>query len=125
MEPERRRHTLHRLILFLMEYKWGFGAAFILSVGGNLLALIGPQLSGQAVDVIEKGLAAGHIEFERVVTICLWMLFFYCLSSILTYILSAWMLKISKQISLRLRREVFDRLCHCRSVILTNMRSEI
>lgn len=110
MEPERRRHTLHRLILFLMEYKWGFAAAFILSVGGNLLALIGPQLSGQAVDVIEKGLAAGHIEFERVVTICLWMLFFYCLSSILTYILSAWMLKISKQISLRLRREVFDRL---------------
>lgn len=110
MEPERRRHTLRRLIQFLLEYKWGFAVAFVLSVGGNLLALIGPQLSGQAVDVIEAGLAAGHIAFEEVLRICLWMLFFYVLSSILTYILSAWMLQISKRISLRLRKEVFDRL---------------
>lgn len=110
MEPKRRRHTLRRLILFLSEYKWGFAAAFILSVGGNLLMLVGPQLSGQAVDVIGQGLSAGHIEFGQVAAICLRLLFFCCLSSILTYVLSAWMLKISKRISLRLRGEVFDRL---------------
>lgn len=110
MEPERRRHTLRRLVLFLMEYRWGFAAAFVLSVGGNVLALVGPQLSGQVVDVIERGAADGRIDFGRVAAICLWMLFFYALSSVLTYVLSAWMLRISKRISLRLRQEVFDRL---------------
>ncbi|MCI8401832.1 MAG: ABC transporter ATP-binding protein [Lachnospiraceae bacterium] len=110
MAPERRRHTLLRLMRFLMEYRMGFAVALILSVGGNLFALIGPQLSGQAIDVIEKGLAAGKVEIGEVFTVCMWMLLFYLLSSVLGYILSAWMIRISKRISLRLRKDVFDRL---------------
>ena len=110
LTPEKRRHTLRRLLRFLMEYRLGFAVALILSVGGNLFALIGPQLSGQAIDVIEKGLTGGSVDLEQVGRICVQMLLFYLFSSVLTYILSVWMIQVSKRISIRLREDVFNRL---------------
>ena len=50
--------------------------ALVLSVGGNLFALIGPQLSGQAIDVIEKGLTGGGVDLGQVGRICVQMLVF-------------------------------------------------
>lgn len=110
LTPEKRRHTLRRLLRFLMEYRLGFAVALILSVGGNLFALIGPQLSGQAIDVIEKGLTEGGVDLGQVSRICMQMLLFYLFSSLLTYILSVWMIQVSKRISIRLREDVFNRL---------------
>ncbi len=110
LAPERRRHTMKRLLHFLARYKWGFAVALILSIGGNLFALIGPELSGQAIDVIEAGAGGVGVNMERVIAICLKMLAFYAASSVLTYLLATWMLHLSKRISVRLREEVFDRL---------------
>lgn len=110
LAPERRRHTMKRLLQFLGRYKWGFVVALFLSIGSNLFALIGPELSGQAIDVIEAGAGGVGVDMERVVSICLKMLIFYAASSVLSYILATWMLYLSKRISVRLRDDVFDRL---------------
>ncbi len=110
LAPERRRHTMKRLMQFLGRYKWGFVVALLLSIGSNLFALIGPELSGQAIDVIEAGAGGVGVDMERVVSICLKMLAFYAASSVLGYVLATWMLYLSKRISVRLRDEVFDRL---------------
>ncbi len=110
LAPERRRHTLKRLIRFLGRYKWGFAVALLLSVGSNMFALIGPELSGQAVDVIEAGAGGAGVDLDKVVSICIKMFAFYAASSVLSYLLATWMLYLSKRISVRLREDVFDRL---------------
>ena len=76
LAPERRRHTIKRLMQFLGRYKWGFAVALLLSIGSNLFALIGPELSGQAIDVIEAGAGGVGVDMERVISICLKMLAF-------------------------------------------------
>ncbi len=109
MAPERKRSIMKRLGKFMLDYKGALAFALILSIGSNLFALIGPRLSGKAIDVIEAGMG-GSMDFGKVGMYCLWMLGFYILSSGLNYALSAWMLRLSKEISVRLRREVFQSL---------------
>ena len=46
---------LIRLWKYLYHYKWMLLLAATLSIGGNLLALVGPKLSGFAIDAIEPG----------------------------------------------------------------------
>lgn len=41
-----------RLSKYLMRYKYLMAAALFLSIAGNVFALIGPKLSGQAIDAI-------------------------------------------------------------------------
>ena len=59
-----KRGTLLRLAVYLLHYKWYLLAAIVMTVGSNLFALIGPMLSGYAVDAIEPGL--GKVVFEKV-----------------------------------------------------------
>ncbi|MFR1373893.1 MAG: hypothetical protein ACLSA0_28170 [Eisenbergiella massiliensis] len=60
--------TLIRLGGYLLHYKWYLAAALVLTVGSNLFALIGPMLSGYAVDAIEPG--PGKVNFGRVFLFC-------------------------------------------------------
>ena len=64
MKTEGKKGTLLRLGGYLMRYKWHLAGAMALTVGSNLFALIGPLLSGYAVDAIEPG--AGKVIFGRV-----------------------------------------------------------
>ena len=50
-----KKGTLLRLGGYLMRYKWYLVGAVALTVGSNLFSLIGPLLSGYAVDAIEPG----------------------------------------------------------------------
>jgi len=102
-----KKATLLRLTLYLMQYKWLLLVAFILTVGSNLLALIGPMLSGDAVDAI---VGVGKVQFEKVFYYAAWMVAFYLVSSLLSYWLSILMITISKKVVKRMRKDVFDKL---------------
>lgn len=90
-----------------MQYKWLLLVAFMLTVGSNLLALIGPMLSGYAVDAI---VGVGKVQFEKVFYYAAWMVAFYLVSSLLSYWLSILMITISKKVVKRMRKDVFDKL---------------
>ena len=100
--------TLLRLGGYLMHYKWYLTAAFALTIGSNLFALIGPMLSGYAVDAIEPG--AGRVDFSRVFYYAAWMAGFYVVSSIFSYLLQVLMIAISRKVVYRMRRDVFEKL---------------
>lgn len=106
-QAKNKKTTLLRLTLYLMQYKWLLLVAFILTVGSNLLALIGPMLSGYAVDAI---VGAGEVQFEKVFYYAGWMVAFYLVSSVLSYWLSVLMITISKKVVKRMRKDVFDKL---------------
>ncbi|WP_330373760.1 ABC transporter ATP-binding protein [Niameybacter massiliensis] len=106
-QAKDKKATLIRLTLYLMQYKWLLLIAFILTVGSNLLALIGPMLSGYAVDAI---VGVGKVQFNKVFYYAGWMIVFYLVSSMLSYWLSVLMITISKKVVKRMRKDVFDKL---------------
>ena len=99
---------LWRLGKYLWQYKGLLALALILTVGSNLFSLIGPMLSGYAVDAIEPG--KGSVAFGRVFYYAGWMVAFYIMSSVFTYVLRRIMIAISRSVVKKMRQDVFDRL---------------
>lgn len=107
-KPKNKKKTLKRLGIYISQFKWWFIIALILTVISNACALVGPMLSGYAIEAIEKG--KGAVDFEQVFFYAILMIIFYIISTILSFILSLLMIKISKKIIYRLRKDCFDSL---------------
>lgn len=104
----QRRHTIVRLGRYMMQYQWLLILALMMTIGSNLFALIGPMLSGYAIDAIEPGL--GKVDFARVFHYAGWMAGFYVVSAVLSYTLSVLMITISRKVVYRMRKDVFDKM---------------
>lgn len=107
-KPKNRKGTILRLLVYMMQYKYLLLLALVLTIGSNLLSLVGPMLSGYAIDAIEPG--AGRVIFDRVFYYAGLMVLFYLVSSILSYLLSVLMIHISRKVVYRMRKDVFHRL---------------
>ena len=107
-KPRDRKGTILRLQEYMMQYKLLLGLALGLTIVSNLLSLVGPMLSGYAIDAIEPG--AGRVAFERVFYYAGLMVLFYIASSVLSYLLAVLMIHISRKVVYRMRKDVFDRL---------------
>jgi ATP-binding cassette subfamily B multidrug efflux pump len=103
-----KKRTLKRLFGYLLQYKRLVILAMVLGVSGNILALFSPMLSGYAIHYIEPG--KGAVDFEKVIYYIFVMLLAFLASSLLTYLLTIIMLKIGKNVSYQLRKDVFDSL---------------
>lgn len=99
---------LRRLWGYLYQNKWLLLAAFVLSLAGNLLALVGPKLSGYAIDAMQPG--AGMVDFQTVFHYAWQMLLCYLASSVLSYLLAALMVHIGCKVVSRMRRDVYGHL---------------
>lgn len=60
----KKTAILSRLLPYLLRYKMLLITCILLSIGGNLLALAGPYVSGLAVDAMELG--TGKVDFSSV-----------------------------------------------------------
>ena len=103
-----KKGTLLRLGGYLMRYKWYLVGAVALTVGSNLFSLIGPLLSGYAVDAIEPG--PGKVIFDKVFYYAAWMAGFSVVSSIFSYLLQVLMITISRKVVYQMRKDVFEKL---------------
>jgi ATP-binding cassette subfamily B protein len=102
-----RRGTLLRLWGYLYQFKWLLVLAVILTIASNLFALVGPLLSGYAIDAIQIG--KGRVAFEKVFYYCSLMVGFYVASAILSYGISRLMIYLSQKIAFRLRKDLFEK----------------
>ena len=107
LPKKNRRAVAARLARYYMMYKWRVAAAFALMLGSNLFALLGPWLSGKAIDAIDS--PAG-VDFAAVGFYCLLMAVFYVVSAGLSYLLSVLMVKLSQRIVKTMRQDVFDKI---------------
>ena len=73
--PGRKRATLLRLCRYVMCFRFRVILALLLTVLSNYFGLMGPYLSGLAVDSI--GSKAGTVQFPLVFRYCLFMALFY------------------------------------------------
>ncbi len=103
-----RIRVIRRLGGYLLRYKALIAVILVFMIASNLFALIGPRLSGYAIDAIEPG--RGQVDFPAVTKYCILMLIFYIAAAILSYINAILMIRLSQRITKTMRREVFDHL---------------
>ena len=108
--PARQKKTylLGRLWRYLSRHKLLIAAALLCMLASNLFGLFGPKLSGNAIDAM--GVGAGDVDFPRVFTYVALMAAFYLMSGLLSYVLSLLMIRLSRQVIYRMRKDVFDKL---------------
>ena len=101
-------HILRRLARFLRPYALPLTLCLGLTVLSSLLALAAPLLSGRAVDAV--GTVPGAVDFPGVFRACGGMLACYALSSLLSYAVSARLIRVGQSVSRDLRKAAFDRM---------------
>ena len=80
----------------------------ILSVSSSSLALYGPKLSGTALDAI--GLGTGKVDFETVFSCVTWMIVFYLVSVLLSYLMRLVVTVIARKTAKQMRHDIFANL---------------
>ena len=106
--PGRKRATLLRLCRYVMRFRFWVILALLLTVLSNYFGMMGPYLSGLAVDSI--GSEAGAVQFPLVFRYCLFMALFYVASALLSYLLSMIMITISRKVTYQMRSDIFNKL---------------
>lgn len=108
LDKKTRRKVLLRLGGYLWRCKWLVLAAFVLMVSSNLFALIGPKLSGAAINAIDLG--SGHVDFDAVFKYAGLMVLSYFGSAVLSLGLALLLVQLGQKITYTLRREIFNKL---------------
>ncbi|MDO5009579.1 MAG: ABC transporter ATP-binding protein [Intestinibacter bartlettii] len=107
-KEQSTKYILKRMSKYLYKYKFTIIISIILTIVSNIFALVGPMLSGYAIEVIEKG--KGNIDFSKIFYYAFLMIVFYICSSILSYIISIIMVKTARNVVYSLRKDAFDTL---------------
>ena len=108
MNKPGKKAAFFRLLKYFSQYKRLVAAALFFAVVGNVLALVAPVLSANAINAIDT--QSGVVDMDAVLFYCIAMAVCYVLSSAFTYALTFTMTKLSRNISRKMREEVFDKL---------------
>ena len=108
VKPKDARGTLLRMLSYLSAYKYLLLLVIGLSFVSNILSLLGPSYAGAAINEADAG--AGLVNFQRVFYYAKRMLAVYIGSSLLTVVINALMLYISKWVGRKMRKDVFEKL---------------
>ena len=103
-----KAHTMLRLCRYLLRFKWWLLLALALTVSSNVLGLMGPFLSGKAIDNMQLG--RGQVNFPGVLRYGGYMLLFFIASSALSYLLTMIMIIVSRKVTYSLRADIFNKL---------------
>lgn len=98
--------TAKRLLKYVLNEWKLFLFTLFLVITSNFLVLMGPKLSGQAIDTLTKI----PINFNETYVKVSFMLVAYIGSALLTYISSRVMIRISERIIIRMRQDTFDKI---------------
>ena len=102
------KELFRRLWAYIGRNRYLLVMALVLSSCSSVLALLGPKLSGRAINAIEPG--AGKVDFATVWQCVSLMVVCYILSALLSYLLNIVMIRLSRRISRQMRHDVFEKL---------------
>ena len=85
--PKDTKGTLKRMLSYLGAYKFLLALIILLSIAGNVLALLGPDFAGKAIN--EAAAGTGKVNFTNVTYFAKRMLLCYLLSSAVTFSVTA------------------------------------
>lgn len=104
---EKTSVVLLKMWRYLAKYRFIIVFAAALSVLGNALGLVSPRLSGAAINAIE--LKTG-VDFPVVIRYVILMIVLAAVSSAISWALSAIMIRLSRNVVSKMRKDLFDHL---------------
>ncbi len=107
-KPKDTKGTLLRMLRYVGDFKWLLALVLVLCLTSNVLALLGPDLAGKAINAAAAG--KGKVDFNQVYYYAKRMLIFYLSSSALSISINIMMMYVSRQIAKKMRKDVFDKL---------------
>lgn len=99
---------LKRLWQYLGRYRLLLVLAMVLVVLTNALSLVGPKLSGLAIDAI--GIGSGQANFNQVLFYTGLMALSYLASAMAAYLLNRVTVRLTRNTTYKMRKDVFDKL---------------
>ncbi len=107
-KPRNKKYVFKGLWNYLKAHIGWLILALILTISGNIFALIGPYLSGKAVNAMKLG--EGRVDFDSVYRYAGLMALFYLGNAVFSYVLARLMQWIAKRIVKDMRNDVMDKL---------------
>ncbi len=104
-KARNKKYVLRRLWDYLYFFKARLFLALFLTLVANALSLVGPYLTGRTITAMEGG-----VDFPRVFFFAGLMIVFYIASTIMSYILAVTMIRISKNVVYKMRKDLFEKL---------------
>ena len=104
---EKTSVVLMKLWRYLDKYRLIILFAALLSIVGNSLGLVSPRLSGAAINAIED---ARGVQFPVVIRYVVLMIAVAGLSALINWGLSAIMIRLSRSVVSKMRKDLFDHL---------------
>ena len=104
---EKTSVVLLKMWRYLAKYRFIIVFAAVLSILGNALGLLSPKLSGEAIKAIE--LETG-VDFPVVIRYVLLMIGVAAASSLISWGLSAIMIRLSRNVVSKMRKDLFDHM---------------
>lgn len=99
---------LKRMWKYLGHYRSLLILAMLLLILTNALSLVGPKLSGLAIDAI--GIKKGQADFEKVFQFAGLMAVCYIGSAFFSYLLNRVTVRLTRNTTYKMRKDVFDKL---------------
>ncbi len=106
--PKDTKGALKRILRYLGAYRFFLFLIILLSIGSNILALLGPDFAGKAINEASRG--AGSVHFDNVFFYAKRMFFCYVVSSLISIAISVIMMQVSRWIGKKMRKDVFEKL---------------
>lgn len=114
-KAQNRKKTLRRLLTYLKPYRGQIILTIFLVVLTGVLELLGPYLSGEAIDIIaDSEFQMTPVDISSILRIAAVMILIFVSCSFLQYLSALMMLKISKKIVFRMREDAFRSLIEAR-----------
>jgi len=107
-KPKDSMGTLRRLVSYLGQFKYTIFLIVILCLASNVMALLGPSLAGKAIN--EAAAGVGKVNFTMIWYYVRLMALFYVSSALINIAINVIMVKVSKHVAGRMRKDVFDKL---------------
>ena len=101
------KFVILNLIKYLRPWLFLFVLLFVLNIASGILSLVGPRISGEAIDLIKPD---GTTDMQKVYFYCALLAGIYLLSGVLSYLSTIGMASVSRNVACRMREEAFARL---------------
>ncbi|HHV42149.1 MAG TPA: ABC transporter ATP-binding protein [Clostridiaceae bacterium] len=108
LKPKNYRKTMAGLIRYLRPEWPMLLVGLIIGLTANILVLMGPRLSGEAIDAM--GIVPGQVNFSVAVAKALLMLACYAGSALLNYILVRLIARVSQKVIREMRQDTFNKI---------------
>ena len=105
------KYVLRHLFKYIKQFRFAFLVVILLTILSSAFQLIGPFLSGMAIDEIDiSKKAVKVINMEKVIFYCILMLAFYVTACLFSILINKLMINISKKIVFEMRKDLFHKL---------------